>query len=360
MNNEGKRHLWKDYQKEIADNHFYYARSCVRQNFFPASEFTFLKIMKEELSRDVFDDPRQTTCTGIAYHADVVQLPTIMTVVARQFALMTDKGYTNFVPSCITSFGIYTEILDTWKHYPDTLHQTREYLYKATRREFKIPENLAHSSDVIYKFREVIAEKARFKLINHQTGEPLRGVEHIGCHYAKMFPDKGIGGAEYPYVLAGMIESWGGEVIDYPERRHCCGFGFRQYIVQANRGYSLACSQRKFASMEPYHPDFIVTNCPGCPYFLDRWQYVISETEGKTYGPNGHGIPVLTFEELAGLVLGYNPWDLGLQAHQVAVEPLLDKMGISYILADKHKGIGGADLGSPEKPSTLKVYGYEQ
>jgi hypothetical protein len=37
-----------------------------------------------------------------------------------------------------------------------------------------------------------------------------------------------------------MIESWGGEVIDYPERRHCCGFGFRQYLVQANRGYSVA------------------------------------------------------------------------------------------------------------------------
>ena len=28
-----------------------------------------------------------------------------------------------------------------------------------------------------------------------------------------------------------FFESWGGEVIDYPERRHCCGFGFRQYLV---------------------------------------------------------------------------------------------------------------------------------
>ncbi len=67
-----------------------------------------------------------------------------------------------------------------------------------------------------------------------------------------MFPSKGVGGAEYPYVLAGMIEEWGGQIIDYPERRHCCGFGFRQYLVQANRGFSIACSKEKFESMKPF------------------------------------------------------------------------------------------------------------
>ena len=81
----------------------------------------------------------------------------------------------------------------------------------------------------------------------------------------------------------------------------------------------------------------IITNCPGCPYFLDRWQYVISEMEGKTYGENSQDIPVFTYEEVAGLVLGYDPWDLGLQIHQTGVEPLLDKMGIVYNKADKYK-----------------------
>jgi len=81
----------------------------------------------------------------------------------------------------------------------------------------------------------------------------------------------------------------------------------------------------------------IITNCPGCPYFLDRWQYVIAEMEGKTYGENSQGIPVFTYEEVAGLVLGYDPWDLGLQVHQTDVEPLLDKMGIEYNKADKYK-----------------------
>lgn len=356
MKIEGKQRLWLDYQKEIANDHYFYVRSCVRQNFFPGSEKTFLRILQSELQKDIYENPSHTTCSGIGYHADIVPFETAMTMVARQFALMTEAGYENFATSCITSFGLYSEVLETWHHFPDTEEKTREFLRKATGREFITPKNVSHASDIIFKFRKEIADRGKYRLINKFTGQPLRIVEHIGCHYSKMFPSKGIGGAEYPYVLIGMIEEWGGEVIDYPERRHCCGFGFRQYLIQANRGFSISCSKKKFDSMEPYKPDMILTNCPGCPMFLDRWQYAISEMEGKTYGENGHGIPVLTYEELAGLVLGYNPWDLGLQVHQVPVEPLLDKIGIPYDAEMKFRGANGLDLGKPESPSVLKFY----
>ncbi|OFX72811.1 MAG: heterodisulfide reductase subunit B [Bacteroidetes bacterium GWE2_29_8] len=356
MIEEGKKKLWKDYQKEIADDKYFYVRSCIRQTFFPGAETTFIKILQKELGLDLYESAHHTTCTGIAYHSDILPFETTMTVVARQFAIMTESGYTNLVPSCITSFGVYTEILETWKHFPEIEQKVRELLKKATGREFEIPQNLAHASDVIYKYRDAIKEKMKKPLINKKTGEPIRGVEHIGCHYAKMFPKKGVGGAEYPHVLSGMIESWGGQVIDYPERRQCCGFGFRQYLVQANRGYSIACSKKKFESMEPYKPDFILTNCPGCPMFLDKWQYVVSEMEGKTYGENGHGIPVLTFEELAGLVLGYDPWEIGLQVHQVSVEPLLDKMGIDYNPENKYKLYKKNNSEKPEMPNFLKCY----
>ena len=349
-----KRRSWQEYQKEIADDRYYYARSCIRQNFFPGSEKAFIDILQNDLGKDLLDDPKHSSCTGIGYHSEIVPLETIMTVVARQFSLMNEAGYENFVTSCITSFGIYCEILSTWNEFPETEEKTRENLFKATGREFRKPANVAHTSDVMFHFRDQIAARARHRLVNAVTGEPLKVVEHIGCHYSKMFPSKGVGGAEYPYVLCGMIESWGGSVIDYPERRHCCGYGFRQYHVKANRGYSISNTHKKFESMEPYHPDMIITNCPGCPYFMDRWQYVIAEMEGKTYGQNGYGIPVFTYEEVAGLVLGYDPWDLGLQLHQVAVEPLLDKMGIEYSPEDKYKGLNKKDLMRPELPGVLK------
>ena len=319
MNLEGKQQIWKDYQKEIADDHYFYARSCIRQTFFPGSEWAYLDIMKNKLGKDVIDDPRHTTCTGIGYHSDIVPVETIMTVVARHFALMTEAGYENMTPSCITSFGIYTEILETWHHHPEVEEKIREYLWKATKREFKKPKNLAHTSDIIYKFRNEIAAQAKYKLVDVHTGRPLRGVDHIGCHYSKMFPTKGIGGAEFPAVLSGMN------------------------------------SKKKFESMQPYEPDFIVANCPGCAMFMDKWQYTISEMEGTTYGQDGYGIPVLTYEELTALVLGYDPWEIGLQMHQVSVEPLLDKMGIPYDPEAKFKNIRGEDIGAPKCPTYLRV-----
>jgi heterodisulfide reductase subunit B len=345
--------MWNTYQKDIADNNYYYARSCIRQNFFPASEFLFLDIMRNVLGKNVFDDPNHTTCTGIGYHTDIVPFDTTQTVIARHFSLMKEAGLKNIAISCVTSFGLYTEVLETWKHNPEQLEKIRNFLYKATKREFDIPENIAHTSDIIYSLRNNIARKAQHVLINKHTGEPLRGVEHIGCHYAKMFPSKGVGGAEFPQVLSGMIEAWGGEVIDYPERRHCCGFGFRQYLVQANRGYSVSNSQKKFESMQVYEPDFILSNCPGCSMFMDKWQYTIAEMEGKTYDTEGKGIPVLTYEELAGLVLGYNPWDLGLQMHQVQCESLLDKIGIKYNPDLKYVDKFRNPLSPPHKPEIL-------
>jgi heterodisulfide reductase subunit B len=47
MNIEGKKLIWKEYQKEIAEDDYFYVRSCVRQSFFPGSETTFLKILRE-------------------------------------------------------------------------------------------------------------------------------------------------------------------------------------------------------------------------------------------------------------------------------------------------------------------------
>jgi heterodisulfide reductase subunit B len=52
---------------------------------------------------------------------------------------------------------------------------------------------------------------------------------------------------------------------------------------------------------------------------------------------------------MAGLVLGYDPWELGMQMHQVDVEPLLDKMGVEYDPSAKYLGRKGRYIGRPEQ-----------
>jgi heterodisulfide reductase subunit B len=88
----------------------------------------------------------------------------------------------------------------------------------------------------------------------------------------------------------------------------------------------MACVLKKLESMEPWKPDAILTNCPGCNVFLDKEQWAIKELMGTVYD-----VPTLSYTELAGLLLGWDPYDVvGIQAHTVPVEPLLDKIGIPY------------------------------
>jgi len=137
-----------------------------------------------------------------------------------------------------------------------------------------------------------------------------------------------IGGCEFPHVLVGLLEAFGAEIVDYPERRHCCGMGFRQCAFPENRGYTASSTYKKLASLREAHPDchLILTNCPGCTVFLDAEQGAIREMLAEEFN-----VSVLDYAQLTGLMLGYDPFrDCGLNVKAVEVEPLLDQIGIPY------------------------------
>ena len=56
-----EKRYWNEYQKEIADDHYFYERSCIRQTFFPGSEAAFLRMMREVLHKDIYDEENAHT-----------------------------------------------------------------------------------------------------------------------------------------------------------------------------------------------------------------------------------------------------------------------------------------------------------
>ena len=100
-------------------------REVAYVKLFPRFRNGLLRIVREELGKDIYDEANQHTCTGIGYHADVVPLETTMTIVARLFSLMKDAGYTNYVPSCVTSFGVFSEMIEIWNNKPEVLENKR-------------------------------------------------------------------------------------------------------------------------------------------------------------------------------------------------------------------------------------------
>jgi len=316
--------------KEIPENDYFLTPSCILGVFNPASEVLISRIydllgLRWQAAGDR-PESQCTCCTGFSSHGDVVAIESTLLVAARIWSIAAELGIENITTACVTSYAIHSECLEMYKHEPGLEERVDRWLHEACGRRLQFPKHVVHASDILYRYRDVLAEKFQHRLVEKGTGRPLRVVDHVGCHYAKVFPEKSIGGADGCDVLAAMIRAWGGQTVDYPERRHCCGMGFRQCAIRPNRGYTMACVLKKLESMEPWKPELILTNCPGCNVFLDKEQWAILEMTGKEYN-----IPTLSYTELAGLLLGWDPYDLvGIQSHTVPVEPLLDKIGIPY------------------------------
>lgn len=267
-----------------------------------------------------------TCCSGILAHGDVITFESTLLVVARLWSIAAELGLGNVSTACVTSFGLHHECLEMLHQEEGLDRRLDGWLRQVCGKPLTIPDRVVHASDVVWRHRHALGERMPHRLVDHRTGRKLRVVDHVGCHYAKLFPEKALGGADRCEVLTGMIEAWGGATVDYPERTHCCGMGFRQSMLRPNRGYTMACVLRKLESMEPFQPDLILTNCPGCNVFLDKEQWAAQALTGKRWD-----IPTLSYAELSGLLLGWDPYDVvGIQAHTTKVEPLLEQIGISY------------------------------
>ena len=349
----GRGNLWGRHIKSIPEGGYYLTLSCIMGSFFPGTESMIPRVYDLLGVRwGTNPDARSgwTCCTGIAYHGDVMPIEGTLLTVARLWSIAQASGLPVITPVCVTSFGVHLECRDLYEKEPGLKEKIDRLLMDACGRTFEIPKHIIHVSDVFYRYRDVLRNRHfRYTLTEKSTGRPLRVVDHVGCHYSKIFPvQHAIGGAEDCRVLADPVRAWGGEEVDYPERRGCCGMGFRQCMITPNRGATIARTLKKIRSMAPGRPDLIVTNCPGCTTFLDKGQWTIHEVAGES-----PFIPVLNYVELAGLLLGWDPYEaVGIQFHTVPVEPLLERIGIPFdrsrsSLEGRPYGVGPAFAGPP-------------
>ena len=340
--------------KPIPDDNYYLTTSCVMGTFSPSVEpliaRTYDLLGRRWAMGGTGSASLNTCCSGIVTHGNVFTVESSLLVVARLWSVCAEAGLENITTACVTSFAIHTEILELIHKEPGLADKVDRALYDACGRRLVVPQNIVHCSDVFYRYRGQLAQLMKYRLIDMATGAPLKVVDHVGCHYNKIFPSKSVGGTEYCDVLTAMIREWGGDEVDYPERRHCCGMGFRQCMIRPNRSFTVACARKKFESMAPFAPDLIITNCPGCGLVLDREQWAVNELTGaKLPDPGPQLCP-------AGRpALGWDPYEVvGIQGHTVPVEPLLERIGIprperpAYLLDDSQAAVKSQPTGSWE------------
>jgi heterodisulfide reductase subunit B len=184
--------------KPIPADGYYLTTSCVMGTFSPSIEPLIARLY-DLLGRrwamgGTGSASLNTCCSGIVTHGNVFTVESSLLVVARLWSVCAEAGLENITTACVTSFAIHNEILELIQKEPGLAEKVDRALYDACGRRLVVPRHIVHCSDVVYRYRGQLAQLMKYRLVDMTTGEPLKVVDHVGCHYNKIFPSKSVGG----------------------------------------------------------------------------------------------------------------------------------------------------------------------
>lgn len=297
-------------KKIPTDGPFFLFRSCMVNEFYPAIEFAFYKIL-EKLNIEYFESNDQICCGGVFSNFE----PEISTAViaAHNFSIIEKYSNNIFVNcnECFSSIQKAREFLNN----PQNKAKVDDIL-KKVNLTFQNTVEVYHIAEFVYKNLDNIKKILKINL--NQT----KIATFTGCHWLKTHKDIALDNPENPMVLDEIVERLGGKAAQYTEKTLCCGMGYIQKIVHPD--LSLEISYKKLKSVDNVKPDAILTICPNCLNVLDTAQIQIEIEKDIQYQ-----IPVLHLSQLIGLGIGLEPYkQLALDLNKISVAPFLEKLGL--------------------------------
>lgn len=173
---------------------------------------------------------------------------------------------------------------------------------------------------------EVLVADVGLEAIRTKLKRPLAGlrvVPYYGCLLTRPafagHPPEAAADPEYPMLLDDLLATLGADVVDFPQKTHCCGGHMTQ--ISADTAYALIF--RLLRSAAEYKADVIAVICPMCQLNLDGYQGQVNQAKGADFQ-----LPVLYFTQLVGLALGLRARDLGLGREIVSARSALAKVGV--------------------------------
>jgi succinate dehydrogenase / fumarate reductase cytochrome b subunit len=225
------------------------------------------------------------------------------TLNARTFAMAQQTGHMmmNICSTCQGAQSECQERLDADTGYRDHINEALG------------AEGLRYEPGVTNKnFLWLLIEDYGLDQLVTHIKRPLAGLRlgpFYGCYVLR--PTTRLGYQEHPerdLYLEWLIETLGGQSVEYAGSRKCCGFP----VITMNRETSLKQAGRHIGDAIDEGADALVTPCPLCHLNLDLQQPDAAKVVGRDLG-----LPVLHLPQLIGLALGFEPKELGMSKHVV-------------------------------------------
>jgi heterodisulfide reductase subunit B len=173
--------------------------------------------------------------------------------------------------------------------------------------------NVKHFARILYE--EVGAEKIKAYFEKDLSG--LKIAVHYGCHYLK--PSEiydHFDHVEHPASLDRLVALTGAEVIDYDDKKRCCGGP----ILPVDDKTAMSVAKSKLDDIARADANAICLVCPFCSVMYDDNQKSIEAEFAADYN-----LPVLYLPQILGLAMGFERKELGLNMNVVKTKALLEK-----------------------------------
>jgi heterodisulfide reductase subunit B len=262
----------------------------------------------KKLSIDLAEVEDWTCCGASAAHASDLLLPLVLP--AKDLAKVEKMGLEVMAP-CAACYNRLRTAAYKIRESPGLRKKVEEIL----KADFPGTVAVRHISDVVVN---VYGLEAIGKLLQKNLGG-MKVVCYYGCLSARPQKIVAFDDPVYPSYLDRLIQTLGGEPIEWPFKTECCGGSFsvsRTDIV-------LKLTRDLLDMARSLGAEAVVVDCPLCQFNLDFRQ----EEVEKKYGVH-FALPVFYFTQLLGICLGLGEESLGLKKLNVDPFPLLESKNL--------------------------------
>jgi CoB--CoM heterodisulfide reductase subunit B len=310
-----------------------------------------VRLVAERMELDIVDIDGFTCCPEKELVKSMGDELWLLTA-ARNLAVAEASGLPELVTPCNGCYGTLKSAQAELKKDPATRAAINEKLAEI---------GLTYTGKIeVLHLLELFHDRLSPAKIATYVKRPLKGMKigvHYGCHMMRPAHVLKFDDPIKPVKFEALVKVLGAKTLDYSTKMLCCGGGLSN-VGNASEGQDLV--RRKLQELKSLEADALTTVCPSCYSQYDMQQFMMARSGEK------YNIPVISYQELLALAMGFSPEEIGMDMHKVDTSAFLGKREKNL---DQHlRAKAGLDIPSIERcvacgacmndcPVTLNVEG---
>ncbi len=251
-----------------------------------------------------FVDLKEGSCCGFPLKA--LDAETSLLMAARNVGLASNLGL-DVVTLCNSCTAMLSDAQLKLKE--------SEFRRKFAELGFNYPNEIKVRHFVRMLYEDVGVESLN-KAIK-KTLKNLRIISHYGCHYLRPSYLHSFDNVENPHTLDELVSLTGATIIDYQEKKLCCGGS----VLGVDEELAVKMANQKLSIAKNHNADAMISICPFCTVMYEDNQRKVETKFNVTYN-----LPVLYYPQLLGLGLGLTPDACGLKFNRIKPDSIISKL----------------------------------